>query len=215
MSTLASVGAEEAYEAKMVSGYLSRMKTARMAGYEPPTKIQGVDFGLRSCLMDFRLNCFAKRSTSAKACAVLRNWNASGGVLIFIGSGVELPSTHFVSWADSVKDKAAPTEPMLPHNTNSVVFVNKLLEETRVIRQPKKRIGLRIGLPGIIQEHWAARFVRTLSHPKSVIESSVVFEVAILRKVVQWQLYVFGDNGLIWWRWRTVDCCDLNRGRNF
>lgn len=76
----------------MVSGYLSRVKAARMPGYEPPTMTQGVALGLRSSLGNaLRLKSFAKKGKSARAWSLLRYWKCSGGVSTVTGKGVDSP----------------------------------------------------------------------------------------------------------------------------
>jgi len=56
--------------------------------------IHGVFLGVRSCVMFFLENCFAKTSISASDCSVVSHLKVSGFVLRSIGMfpGVELPS---------------------------------------------------------------------------------------------------------------------------
>ena len=75
-----------------MSGYQFRMKTARIAGYDPPVITQGTASGVSEELMLGLLNCFAKASRSASDCSVFRYLKSSVVVFRSMVTGVELPS---------------------------------------------------------------------------------------------------------------------------
>jgi hypothetical protein len=61
---------------------------------------------------------------------------------------------------------------MFPNDPNTMIPIDKLLEETRLILQPEECIWLRIRLSSIIQEDGPTGLIRTFSDPEPVKEGA-------------------------------------------